>query len=121
MLLLCLSKRLVPALFLTVFCCSLPVARAQNSEKVSPIKIRSILSENCFQCHGPDVKKRAADLRFDTEEGAFADLGGHKAIVPGKVKESELISRITTADEDLQMPPAESGKRGRNHTAHTLD
>ncbi|HAW29257.1 MAG TPA: hypothetical protein DCY03_14245, partial [Planctomycetaceae bacterium] len=111
MLLLCLSKRLVPALLLTVFCGTTTAVWAQNADKVSPTKIRSILSENCFQCHGPDVKKRAADLRFDTEEGAFADLGGHKAIVPGKVKESELISRITTADEDLQMPPAESGKK----------
>ncbi|QDT77910.1 Planctomycete cytochrome C [Gimesia maris] len=111
MLLLCLSKRLVPALLLTVFCGTTTAVWAQNADKVSPTKIRSILSENCFQCHGPDVKKRAADLRFDTEEGAFADLGGHKAIVPGKVKESELITRITTADEDLKMPPAESGKK----------
>lgn len=108
MLLVCLSKRCLPALFLVILCCS--QTQAQKTEKVSPVKIRSILSENCFQCHGPDAKKRAADLRFDTREGAFADLGGHKAIVPGNVEQSELITRITTDDEDLVMPPKESGK-----------
>lgn len=111
MLLVCLSKRLFPALFLSLVCCSLNQVSAQNSGKVNPAKIRSILSQNCFQCHGPDAKKRAADLRFDTKEGAFADLDGHKAIVPGNVKQSELIARITSTDTDLKMPPEESGKK----------
>ncbi|MCA9014938.1 MAG: DUF1549 domain-containing protein, partial [Planctomycetaceae bacterium] len=111
MLLVCLSKRCFPALFLTLLCCALNQVQAQTPEKVSPAKIRSILSENCFQCHGPDAKKRAADLRFDTREGAFANLDGHKAIVPGNVKQSELITRITTTDADLKMPPEESGKK----------
>ncbi|MFI4848525.1 MAG: DUF1553 domain-containing protein [Gimesia chilikensis] len=111
MLLLCSSKRIVPALVLTFLCTSLTQVSAEKTTKVSPARIRSILSENCFQCHGPDAKKRAADLRFDTRDGAFADLGGHKAIVPGNLKESELIARITTDDGDLLMPPADSGKK----------
>ena len=28
--------------------------------------VRPILSENCFECHGPDAAKRKADLRLDT-------------------------------------------------------
>ncbi len=56
--------------------------------------IRPILSDNCFQCHGPDKAKRKADLRLDTEAGA----AGEAIIVPGKPDESELVRRIT-ADE----------------------
>ena len=66
--------------------------------------IRPILSNNCFQCHGPDAEHREADLRLDVEEDAKL-----AAIVPGDL-DSELISRITSEDPDSVMPPPESGK-----------
>ena len=67
--------------------------------------IRPILSAKCFSCHGPDSQDRDADFRLDTQEGAFADLGGYHGIVPGKPKESEMVYRITTDDSDDLMPP----------------
>lgn len=67
--------------------------------------VRPILSDKCFACHGPDEKKREADLRLDTPEGARADLGGYAALVPGDVKKSALIERITTDVADDRMPP----------------
>jgi hypothetical protein len=73
--------------------------------------VRPILSDNCFQCHGPDKAKRKANLRLDLEEGAFADLGGHKALVPGDLAKSELFQRITAPDEKERMPPAKAGRR----------
>src|SRR5262245_11221330 len=74
--------------------------------------IRPILSENCYKCHGPDKNQRKAGLRFDKAEGAVAKLeSGRGAIVPGKAAESELLARITSADEGLHMPPLETGKR----------
>jgi Protein of unknown function (DUF1553)/Protein of unknown function (DUF1549)/Concanavalin A-like lectin/glucanases superfamily/Planctomycete cytochrome C len=73
--------------------------------------IRPILSDTCFQCHGPDKARRKADLRLDTEEGAFADLGGHKALVAGHIDQSELFRRLTTHDETERMPPKKQGPR----------
>lgn len=76
--------------------------------------IRPILSNHCFQCHGPDARKRkgvSKPLRLDTEDGALADLGGYKAIVRGKVDESELIERIASDDSNAIMPPANTGKK----------
>lgn len=66
--------------------------------------IRPILSDKCFHCHGPDPKKREADLRLDVREEAVRD--GH--IVPGQPDKSLILERILTADVDDHMPPAKS-------------
>ena len=71
--------------------------------------IRPILSANCFSCHGPDKKARKAKLRLDTQEGTLADLGGYRALEPGKADDSELILRIESNDPDEIMPPPDSG------------
>jgi mono/diheme cytochrome c family protein len=73
--------------------------------------IRPILSDNCFACHGPDEKKREAELRLDQLETATRDLGGYKAIEPGKPDKSEIFKRLTTKNEDDVMPPVKTGKK----------
>ncbi len=76
--------------------------------------IKPILSDNCYECHGPDAEQRQgggeAGLRFDSKEAAFADLGGHFAIVPGDLAASELIRRIRSTDNDEVMPPRDHRK-----------
>jgi hypothetical protein len=71
--------------------------------------IRPLFSNRCLTCHGPDEAERASELRLDTEAGSRVDLGGYAAIVPGDPANSELLTRLTTDDPDLQMPPAGSG------------
>src|SRR6185436_3029334 len=73
--------------------------------------IRPILSENCFQCHGPDVHQRQADLRLDTREGAVAEHDGGKAIVAGDTKSSRLMQRIVSTVADERMPPEKTGRK----------
>ncbi len=67
--------------------------------------IRPILSETCYQCHGPDHNKRKADLRLDTRAGLFRSADGTTVIVPGKPDESEFLLRITAEDDETRMPP----------------
>lgn len=68
-----------------------------------------ILSDNCFQCHGPDEKARKADLRLDQKEDALRK--DSSVIVPGKSAASELVKRIESADTTQLMPPPKSNKK----------
>ncbi len=72
--------------------------------------IRPILSDKCFACHGFDPKTREADRRLDNAEGAYADLDGVRAIVPGDLVKSESWVRIISDDKDEVMPPPKSHK-----------
>ena len=70
--------------------------------------ILPLLSDRCFQCHGPDEGNREADLRLDQQTivvGA-GEAGG--IVVPGDLEKSELWLRIIDDDPSTVMPPPES-------------
>src|SRR5258708_5140711 len=72
------------------------------------LQVQPILAARCMKCHGPG--KASGGIAFDKREHTFAESdSGEKTIVPGKSSESELITRITSDDESIQMPP--EGKR----------
>ncbi|WP_165698728.1 PSD1 and planctomycete cytochrome C domain-containing protein [Bremerella volcania] len=74
-------------------------------------QIRPILSDRCFQCHGPDEEERYGGFRLDVRDGAIqAADSGSTPIVPGKPDESELLLRVVTDDASIQMPPPEAKK-----------
>ena len=73
--------------------------------------VRPILSDNCFACHGFDAKKRKADLRLDTPEGAYTAIDGTYPIKPGDAQASTIIQRALSTDEDEVMPPPETHKK----------
>ena len=74
-------------------------------------QIKSLLSNRCIACHGPDEENREAGLRLDTFDGATRDQDGFFAIVPGDAEESEMIFRMSLpADDEEVMPPKGKGK-----------
>jgi len=91
----------------------LSVRAAEAAERLSFNRdIRPILSDACFQCHGPDEKQRKAGLRLDVRDIALKPAeSGAVAIVPGQPNHSEIIKRVLSTDDSLRMPPANSGKK----------
>lgn len=76
--------------------------------------IRPILSDRCFQCHGPDEHERKGHLRLDFsegEDGAYRLHKGSTGIKPGSPNESEVWYRLITDDEDEVMPPPDAHKK----------
>jgi hypothetical protein len=69
-----------------------------------PRQVKPILARRCFACHGPNVAE--GGLRLHEREAAVAELdSGAHAIVAGKPEESELVARVSHADESMRMPP----------------
>ncbi len=96
-------------LFLTLLLLSGPALAAGKLDFNRDI--RPILSDNCFACHGFDAKKRKADLRLDTPEGAYTAIEGTFPIKPGAPQSSTIIHRALATDEDEIMPPPETNKK----------
>ncbi|VTT96792.1 chromosome segregation protein : Uncharacterized protein OS=Planctomyces limnophilus (strain ATCC 43296 / DSM 3776 / IFAM 1008 / 290) GN=Plim_1526 PE=4 SV=1: PSCyt1: PSCyt2: PSD1 [Gemmataceae bacterium] len=84
-----------------------PAALADDKRVDFARDVLPILSDKCFQCHGPDEKTRRADLRLDIKEEALKP----PVVVVGKAAESELVKRLAPEDPKELMPPPKSNKK----------
>ena len=66
-------------------------------------KIRPLLAERCYECHGE--KKQKGGLRLDSKGGWQKGGESGPALVPGKPESSLLIKAVSYVEKDLQMPP----------------
>ncbi len=99
------------ASLLTAAVFALSPARVKAAEAVDfQRSVRPILSDKCFQCHGPDSETRMAGLRLDTRQGVFAPRDNGAPIVAGDLKSSLLYRRITASEPARRMPPIHSKK-----------
>ncbi len=91
------------------------------SKKIAQ-EARSILSNRCFACHGPDEAQVEAGLRLDDRTRSLALLdSGKRAIVPGKPSDSELMRRIASHDDSERMPPPKFADRLSEREQRILD
>ena len=85
--------------------------------------VKPIISDKCFACHGPDEKKREANLRLDTEEGLYQlteDLNSY-VINKKNPEKSELLRRIFHENKSISMPPPESNLILTDHEKSILE
>ncbi len=84
-------------------------AAADDGEAFFEKQIRPILVQYCYECHS-GVNSEGG-LLLETRQGW--EIGGDHgpAILPGKPDESLLIRAVRYNDNDLAMPPKETGGR----------
>ena len=70
-------------------------AQENNQDLSYSRDVRPVLSNHCFQCHGPDEDARQSDLRLDIANEADVE---------------ELLLRINSDDPDEVMPPPSANK-----------
>ena len=94
-------------LLLTLVLVGLPSAvRSDDPQAVEFFekRIRPLLAERCFTCHGEDLSE--SELRLDSRADMLEGGSRGAAIVPGEPDKSLLIRAVNHADT-LAMPPKE--------------
>jgi hypothetical protein len=66
-------------------------------------KIRPVLIDHCYECHGADPHEIKGGLNLTYRGGMQTQTGG--AVIPGNAGASILLDALRYQDPDLQMPP----------------
>jgi hypothetical protein len=91
---------------LAVVACALPATAdpkpAPEAVEFFEAKVRPVLAEQCYSCHGP--KKQSASLRLDRKADLLKGGENGPVVVPGDPDKSPMIQAVRQAG-DLKMPP----------------
>jgi len=98
----CQGRRLVLAAMLA------GISSGQSAESAAGLefferKVRPLLAEQCYSCHG--AEKQKGHLRLDSPGAIRAGGEGGAVVVPGDPAKSRLIIAVSYQSEDLKMPP----------------
>lgn len=93
------------ALLLLIACAAQAAEITPEQLEFFEQKIRPLLAENCYACHSSQTMA-AAELTLDSAPGLLAGGSRGPAIKPGDPDASLLLSAVSYANLDLQMPPA---------------
>jgi hypothetical protein len=80
-----------------------PPSVTPEAAKFFESKIRPLLAEHCWRCHGEEKQK--GKLRLDARSTMLAGGDSGPAIVPGHPEKSLLLKALSYEEEDLKMPP----------------
>src|SRR5687768_10894492 len=77
---------------------------AAGDGKFFETRIRPLLAEHCFECHGPEKQK--SGLRLDSAEAVRkGGSSGDPAVVPGDPAKSLLVKAVRHVEGVTAMPP----------------
>jgi hypothetical protein len=93
--------------FITALVALCPDSACAEGVEFFEKKIRPVFVEHCYKCHSSQAGKLKGGLRLDTAAGIRKGGDTGPLFVPGKPKQSLLIS-VLRHEEDMAMPP--SGK-----------
>ena len=80
-----------------------PSLRRCFAEQFLEQSVKLVLTERCIACHG--ALKQEAGLRLDTARFAIAGGDSGAAITPSDTQSSLILSRVTSQDMSIRMPP----------------
>ncbi|MEX1097952.1 MAG: PSD1 and planctomycete cytochrome C domain-containing protein [Planctomycetales bacterium] len=82
---------------------SAPPRDRREAEDFFERRVRPLLAEHCFACHG--TERQQAGLRLDSAEGMRAGSDGGPVVIPKDPDGSRLVQVVRYAADDYQMPP----------------
>lgn len=96
-------RRLISSISLAALAAASAHAAEAGSGEFFEQRVRPVLAEHCYGCHGP--AKQKGGLRVD--HGALLLKGGDNgpALVAGQPEASRMMTAVGYGDVNLQMPP----------------
>ncbi|MDF1823210.1 MAG: PSD1 and planctomycete cytochrome C domain-containing protein [Verrucomicrobiales bacterium] len=98
-------------LLLSILLSSLPLSvGAQPSGEMSGTefferRVRPLLVKHCYDCHSEAEGSQKGGLLLDRESGWLEGGDSGKAVIPGNLKGSLLITAVAYTDPNVEMPP----------------
>ena len=86
--------------------CSLSTRAAEPSPEgieFFETKVRPVLADRCFKCHGPETQK--AGVRLDARSAMLAGGEGGPVLLEGDQAPNSRILQVIKYDTQLKMPP----------------
>lgn len=87
------------------------VEQFSDKDRHFTLKVKPVLMEKCYGCHGDPTQKIKGGFNISDREHFLKGGDEHKdTLVPGSVKKSFLINVVRWEDPDFEMPPKETDR-----------